>query len=34
MDEIQSILDQSKLEEYIVKKTLIGFEITGKRDRI
>jgi hypothetical protein len=31
MDEIQSILDQSKLEESIVKKTLMGFEITGKK---
>jgi len=28
------VLDQSKLEESIVKKTLMGFEITGKRDRI
>jgi|GEM_PF-1730785 hypothetical protein len=31
MDEIQSIFDQSKLEESIVKKTLMGFEITGKK---
>jgi hypothetical protein len=31
MDEIQSILDQSKLEESIVKKTLMGIEITGKK---
>jgi len=31
MDEIQSILDQSKLEESIVKKTVMGFEITGKK---
>ena len=31
MDEIQSILDQSKLEESIVKKTLMGFEITEKK---
>ncbi|MGZ4950683.1 MAG: hypothetical protein ACXVI0_06165 [Halobacteriota archaeon] len=31
MDEIQSILDQSKLEESKGKKDALGLEITGKK---
>jgi len=31
IDEIQNILNQSKLEEATVKKTFVGFEITVKK---
>lgn len=33
IDEIRSILDQSKLKESVVAKTFMGFEITGVKSR-